>query len=86
MREYSRQQLEKADNEARKDQLRAIQMQVAWNFGFKKITGDELYLLTKVPGTFAMTSIASNGPGGKWIVTKTVDIKESPYAGACPSR
>ena len=51
MQKFSRQQLEKAGNEARKDQLRDIQMTVAWNFGFQDVTGDKIYLLIKRSGT-----------------------------------
>src|SRR5208337_5268076 len=82
---FSRQQLDKAENDARKEQLRAIQMKVTWDLGFRKVTGDGLYLLTKLPGNFSATGLSSNGPGGKkWIVTKTVDIKGKPACWCIP--
>ena len=81
---HYRQQLKKADNEARREQLRAIQMTVGWNLGFKKVTGDKLYLLAKGPRS-SKTTLSSNSPGGKkWIVTKTVRIDGKPVCWCIP--
>ena len=83
MKSYSRQQLDKADNEAKKEQLNAIQMKVWWDIGFKEVTGDSLWLLTGP--NFGSTTISSNAPGGKkWIATKTVDIKGKPVCWCIP--
>lgn len=85
MREHNRQQLEKADNEARREQLRVIQMTVAWDQGFKNVTGDKLYLLAKRPDGYSKTGMMSNAPGGKkWIVTKTVQIDGKPVCWCIP--
>jgi hypothetical protein len=84
MQTHNRQQLEKADKEARREQLRAIQMTVGWDLGFKKVTGDDLYLLVKGPG-YSRTGMSSNAPGGKkWIVTKTVQIEGKPVCWCIP--
>jgi len=64
---------EKTDEKSRQIAKNA-QMQVSWNLGFKKITGDEVCLLTEAPGV--SHSLASNSEAGKkWIVTKVVYIK-----------
>lgn len=75
-----------ANDEATKEQLRRLQMTMAWDLGFKKVTGDELCLLTKQPGmNFSGHSTLSNGPAGtKWIVTKTVHIEGKPVCWCIP--
>ena len=72
MQSFSRQQLEKADNEARREHLRDINMSVSWDIGFKEITGNNLWLLTRRPDAgFSPTGLSSNAPAGKkWIATK----------------
>jgi beta-lactamase regulating signal transducer with metallopeptidase domain len=85
MREQNRQQLEKGNTGADREVLRAMQMTVAWNFGFKKVTGDNLHLLAKRPGGYSKTAMSSNRPGGKkWIVTKTVQIDGKPVCWCIP--
>ena len=85
MQGHSRQEVEKADSEGGEEQLHAIQMKVAWDLGFREVTGDNLYLLTKFPGKFAKTSMMSNAPGGKkWVVTKTVAIEGKPVCWCIP--
>ena len=85
MQSYSRQQLAKAENEARKEQLRNVDMTVGWDSGFKGVTGDNLWLLTKVPGSFSSHVISSNSRDGKkWVVTKTVQIKGKPVCWCLP--
>ncbi len=83
MRGFNRMQLEKAIGETRKEQVRGIQMLVSWDFGFRKVTGDRLWLLTTRPrGSFGLSS---NGPAGKkWIVTKTVHVKGKPVCWCIP--
>ncbi|MCL4852766.1 MAG: M56 family metallopeptidase [Bryobacteraceae bacterium] len=77
MRKHDREQLDKAASEARKKQLLDILMTVSWDSGFREVTGDELYLLTRA------NTVSSNSAGGKlWVVSKTV----SRYAGASPLR
>jgi hypothetical protein len=86
MKAYSLKQLDKETNEAGKEQLREIQMTVGWDSRFKDVTGDKLYLLTKLPGnTYSMNSMMSNGPAGKkWVVTKVVHIKGKPVCWCIP--
>jgi len=85
MRDFHRQQLAKADDEARKVQLRAIQMAVDWDQGFRTVTGDQLYLLTQRPGAPYSTVLSSNASAGrKWIVTKTVQIEGKPVCWCVP--
>jgi hypothetical protein len=55
-------------------------MEVAWNAGFQKVTGDNLWLLTN-PGNV----LTSNAPAGKkWVIAKTVRIKEQPVCWSIP--
>jgi hypothetical protein len=85
MRGHSHRQLAKADNEARREQLRAIQMTVGWDVGFKNVTGDNLHLLAKRPGGYSKTGMSSNRPGGKkWIVTKIVQVDRKPVCWCIP--
>ncbi len=59
-------------------------MTVGWNLGFKKVTGDKLYLLAKGPRS-SKTTLSSNSPGGKkWFVTKTVRIDGKPVCWCIP--
>jgi hypothetical protein len=49
------------------------ELSVAWDLGFKEVTGDRVHLLTSAPGVQHIA--ASAGPGGKkWIITKTTRI------------
>ena len=63
-----------------------IQMEVSWDFGFKDVTGDRLWLLASDPdhpaGPHTMSS--SSPAGKKWIVTKTVHIKGKPVCWCVP--
>jgi hypothetical protein len=80
MEKFSRQQLQNADTKQWKDLVRSAQMEGAWNDGFRNVTGDNLSLLTQ-PGIV----ITSNAPvGKKWIITKTVRIKEQPVCWSIP--
>ncbi len=83
---FYRRHLEKADNEAEKEQIRNSQMIVSWNFGFRKVTADKLHLLTERPNPdFGTPGMTSNSPDGKkWIVTKTVYLKGKPICWCIP--
>ena len=87
-REYVRRQLEKAGNEARREALQFIQMEVYWDQGFRAVHGDHLSLLIQhsdkdFPGSG--TGIRSNAPAGKkWVVTKTVHIDGKPMCWCIP--
>ena len=71
------------ENEAQKELKRSVQMTVAWDTGFREVTGDQLYLLTGTPGD--AHGFASNRPAGmKWIVTKIVRIKGKPVCWRLP--
>ena len=71
------------ENEAQKELKRSAQMTVAWDTGFREVTGDQLYLLTGTPGD--SHGFASNRSAGiKWIVTKIVRIKGKPVCWCLP--
>lgn len=77
MRTHYRKRLERAEDEVKKELVRSSQMTATWDLGFKKVTGDQLYLLTSAPSV--SHSFSSNEPDGKkWIVTKIVQIKGKP--------
>ena len=81
MQKFSRQQLEKADTKPWKELVRVAQLKGDWDNGFKDVTGENLSLLTKQPGTV----LSSNRPDGKkWVVTKTVDIEGRPVCWCIP--
>ncbi|MBP7053790.1 MAG: hypothetical protein KBE65_22490 [Phycisphaerae bacterium] len=66
-----------------RDAVRYAQISVNWDIGFRKITADNLYLLTPAPrGTF---SLRANTPAGtKWVVTKVVTIDKKPFCWCVP--
>jgi len=72
-----------AASEQQKELARKACISVNWDLAFRKITADELYLLTPAPrGTY---SYCTNGPAGrKWIVTKTVTVKGKPFCWCVP--
>ena len=83
MRDFYRDQLERAEDETKKAITRSSQMTVSWDLGFKEITGDRLYLLTS--GPYVSHGFSSNGPDGKkWIATKIVRIKGKPVCWCIP--
>jgi hypothetical protein len=61
-------------------------MKGSWDFGFRDVTGNNLWLLTRRPGaSISYHGLSSNGPGGKkWVVTKTVDIHGKPVCWCIP--
>lgn len=71
MHDYYHDREQQAENERLKKIQRTSAMTVSWDAGFRKVPGNELYLLTGGAANSHMMS--SNGRGGKkWIVTKTV--------------
>jgi hypothetical protein len=86
MQKPNRQQLENADTQLWKEQVRNVQMKVDWDNGFKNVTGENITLLTNRPGARSSgIVVSSNGPSGKkWVVTKTVDIDGRPYCWSIP--
>ena len=76
-------QLERVDDEARKELFRSSQMTVCWDLGFKEVTGDQVNLLISAPHVFQ--GVSSNSPSGKkWIATKIVRIKGKPVCWCIP--
>jgi hypothetical protein len=76
-------QLERVDDEARKELFRSSQMTVCWDLGFKEVTGDQVNLLISAPGVYE--GVSSNAPSGKkWFVTKIVRIKGKPVCWCIP--
>lgn len=74
MATFNRKRLQDATDPERAKMIRQSQMEVAWDLGFKSVTGDNIYLLTSAAGV--SHSFSSNAPAGKkWIVTKTVNVK-----------
>jgi len=75
--------LNAASNPQRKDMVRSAQISVVWDGAFRKITADNLHLLTAAPrGTFGF--MASTPPGRKWFVTKTVTIDKKAFCWCVP--
>ncbi|MCL5280325.1 MAG: hypothetical protein M1376_10510 [Planctomycetes bacterium] len=66
-----------------RDRVRDTQISVVWNLTFRKITGDEVYLLTLVPQ--GSLQLSANTPAGKkWIATKVVMINQRPCCWCLP--
>jgi hypothetical protein len=65
------------------DQGRNAQISVVWDLAFRKITGDEVYLLTSAPR--GSRTLSANSPAGKkWIATKLVMINRRPCCWCLP--
>lgn len=63
--------------------VRDAQIQAAWDLMFRRITADQLYLLTPAPrGTFCLT--ANTPSGRKWLVTKVVTIDKKAFCWCMP--
>ena len=78
---YAREQLAKADSEVEREQINASQMEVAWDLGFKEVTGDKIYLIKNTSNS----SMTSNGTAGKkWFVTKIVHASGKPVCWRIP--
>ncbi len=66
-----------------RDTVRCAQISANWDIGFRKITADNLYLLTPAPrGTFSF--MANTPPGEKWFVTKVVTIDKKAFCWCVP--
>jgi hypothetical protein len=77
MQTYLQEQLEQAENNAKKELARSSFMSVNWDWGIKQVTGDKLNLLKSAISN--SHCVSSNSPvGKKWIVTKIVRIKGKP--------
>ncbi len=84
MSSWRQERIQPADDGAVKEQTHSINMAVQWNFGFKEITGDKVYLLTPGPDA-SDVYLMSNGPGDKkWLVTKVRSIKGKPVCWCIP--
>ncbi len=83
MKGYHAEQLERAEDDAKKQLARSSQMAVSWDLGFKEVAGDKVYLLTSAPGV--SHGFSSNTPAGKkWIATKIAQIKGKPVCWYIP--
>ncbi len=66
-----------------RDQVRGTQISVIWDLAFRKITGDEVYLLTPAPQ--GSLQLSANTPAGKkGIATKVVMIDQRPCCWCLP--
>ena len=64
-----------------REQINASQMEVAWDLGFKEVTGDKIYLIKNTSNS----SMTSNGTAGKkWFVTKIVHASGKPVCWRIP--
>lgn len=71
----NRQQLSQAADDASRDQFRVVQMDVAWDRGFKEVTGDDLWLAKKTSESSSNTLTSNSPDGKKWVATKAVIVK-----------
>lgn len=62
--------------------MRHVSQNVAWNRAFRDVTGDEVYLLSKVAGPSTINSNAI--AGRKWIVSKVAVSNERPVCWCVP--
>lgn len=82
-RSFTQGRIADAQSQAEKATQRRAAIQVAWNLGFRQVTGDKVYLLTSAPG--AAHSLSSNGKAGKkWLVTKIKRIDGKPVCWRLP--
>jgi len=83
MRDFNRKQLNEAADPNREAFVRASQMSVHWDLGFRTVTGDELYLLVSAPGHSQALS-SDKAAGKKWLFTKVVLIGGTPVCWCIP--
>jgi len=80
-RDYQLKHEQEAKDSAERKMLRWAGMKPNWDYGFKNVTGDKVYLLKSVSDSY----FASNAPDGKkWIVTKIVWINGEPVCWCLP--
>ena len=89
MQSFSRRRLEKAASEARKEQLRAVDMTFSWDFGFEKVTGHDLAMLTNTGDPLSKSGRhyvqwARRQEAGS--LPRSCKSRENPSAGAFQSR
>ncbi|MCK4957453.1 MAG: hypothetical protein KAS49_07435 [Candidatus Cloacimonetes bacterium] len=83
MRNFELEQEQAAKDSLEKKMSRIAGITTSWNSVFRRITGDQIYLLTSAPGV--SHGISSNTPEGKkWLVTKTVNVEGKPICWCLP--
>ena len=83
-RSHVRERLDKAHTDVDKEQVNTVQMEVAWDLGFKEVTGDKVYLVKNALNSGSQ--MMSNGPamGKKWIVSKIAHADGKPICWCIP--
>jgi hypothetical protein len=80
---FFRKQLDAADDGDTRKSVRSLQMSLSWDFGFKTVTGDKVYLLTDAEGVcYSLRSSTTDGK--KWFVTKTARMDGHPVCWRLP--
>jgi len=80
-RVYQLKREQEAKDSAERKMLRWAGMKPNWDYGFKNVTGDQVYILKSVSDSY----FSSNAPDGKkWIVTKIVWINGEPVCWCLP--
>lgn len=70
LKTYHQAELERAEGEKKRNQIRRSFLEVHWNMGFRAITGDRVNLLISAPDV-TQSIVANSKQGKKWLVTKT---------------
>ena len=70
-------QIKGSKNERRMREIRSARITVDWDRGFRKVSGDKVYMLTGEP-LHSQGYSDDGGDGEKWIVTKTVSVRGTP--------
>ena len=83
LRLFHKWQLGEATSDKDRARLRSIFMAVTWNAGFKNVSGDDVWLLTSVPGE-THSSMSNLPDGRKWVVTKSATVEGRPICWCIP--
>ena len=76
-------QIKGSKNERRMREIRSARITVDWDRGFRKVSGDKVYMLTGEPlHSQGYSSDSADGP--KWIVTKAVSTGGMPICWCLP--
>jgi hypothetical protein len=77
-------QLANATDDGERLRQRRSHVSVAWNMGFREVTGDELYLLAAESGGSGMSFTANTPDGPRWLIAKVRRIEGAPVCWSLP--
>ena len=81
--DYLDRRLKEANNEEERNRKILSSIIANWNFLFKHVTGNDVFLVSNRGANFAISSSVEQSPD-KWLVSKVFMIDNEPYCFAAP--